>query len=193
MLSWLGTQLAAGLRGLSDRCHLQETLRRVQTLAAEECNQGGDENEGGDENVLRCSSQWASSADSMEVLRRNRWQLAGTRGLFSNALLLTYTFGVFQTVELREGERIPPEFAFFTFSVITISFKMAVAVMVTFEPARRSKRRDEILCGRLATNRLGMRSSKNASSATSSISQRDTSSLCRRLLPLTKCALGGSR
>jgi anoctamin-5 len=56
-------------------------------------------------------------------------------GLFSNALLLTYTFGVFQTVELREGERIPPEFAFFTFSVITISFKMAVAVMVPDEMA----------------------------------------------------------
>ena len=31
-------------------------------------------------------------------------------------------FEVFQTVELREGERIPPEFAFFTFSVITISY-----------------------------------------------------------------------
>ena len=44
-------------------------------------------------------------------------------------------FEVFQTVELREGERIPPEFAFFTFSVITISFKMAVAVMVPDEMA----------------------------------------------------------
>jgi hypothetical protein len=51
-------------------------------------------------------------------------------GLFSNAALLTYTFGVFRDVELREGQTIPPAFAFFSFSTAIISFKVAIAIAV---------------------------------------------------------------
>ena len=45
-------------------------------------------------------------------------------------MLLTYTFGVFQTVEMRKGQRVPPEFAFFTFSVLVIVLKLGLAVVV---------------------------------------------------------------
>ena len=45
-------------------------------------------------------------------------------------MLLTYTFGVFQTVEMRKGQRVPPEFAFFTFSVLVIVLKLGLAVAV---------------------------------------------------------------
>jgi hypothetical protein len=54
-------------------------------------------------------------------------------GAFSNALLLTYTFGVFKGLEFQE-QPIPDVFALFAFVVIIVSCKMLVGVLVPDEP-----------------------------------------------------------
>ena len=54
-------------------------------------------------------------------------------GAFSNALLLTYTFGVFKEVKFGD-QPVPSGAAFFAFAVLIIAFKLLIAVLVPDDP-----------------------------------------------------------